>query len=149
MRFVAIILFVSLWISCTPKLQLQYNTQKTICIGATQDNQQYVKAWGIGDNYERRLVSAKKNAVSDIIFSGLIGGNSGCETKPIVSEVNAKERYRDFFDSFFSDNGDFSKFITNSKTLNKMNFEKGRGGDFVVNVYDLRMYLISNKIISK
>lgn len=118
-------------------------------MGATQDNMQYVKAWGIGDSFAKRLENAKKNAVADIIFSGLIDGNASCETKPLVPEVNAKDKYKSFFDDFFQDNGTYTKFISNSRTFNKIEFEKGRGGDFIVSVYELKMFLSTNKILSK
>jgi hypothetical protein len=148
-RLVVLILMISTWIACSPKLQTQYNNQKTVCIGATEDNKQYVKGWGIGDSYETSLKNAKKNALSDVIFSGLTDGSKSCETKPLVSEVNARERYRSFFDAFFQDNGDYKNFISNSNSLSKVNFQKGRGGDFIINVQELRLYLISNKIIGK
>ena len=148
-RVIVFIMIISTWVACAPKLQIQYNNQKTVCIGSTKDNKQYVKAWGIGDSYEVGLKNAKKNALSDIIFYGLTSGSNSCETKPLVTEVNARERYRSFFDSFFQDNGEYNSYISNSNSLNKVKFQKGEGGNFIINVQELRLFLISNNIISK
>ena len=53
-----------------------------------------------------------KNAVWAVIFDGIRDGVNGCNTRPLVTEVNAKERYEDYFNLFFSDKGDYRQYVS-------------------------------------
>lgn len=71
-----------------------------------------VRASARGKNYTDSWEQAGKRAVRDIIFKGVdVPGNSFM-SKPLVTEVNAEEKYQDFFNVFFTDGGDYSKFIS-------------------------------------
>lgn len=37
--------------------------------------------------------------------------NGPCNTTPLVLEVNARERYAEYFNPFFSDGGEYKKFV--------------------------------------
>ncbi len=75
---------------------------------------------------------AMKNAVSDVIFKGIKGGNGSYSTQAIVTEVNARERYAEYFDRFFADNGEYQNFVketsakdgsrTESKSSGRVNY---------------------------
>ena len=72
-----------------------------------------VRAWGNGSDKAHAIETAKKNAVSDVIFKGVKGGK-GYLGQPIVTEVNARERYAEYFDLFFADGGEYKNFVTES-----------------------------------
>lgn len=82
------------------------------CLGVELDGSQTVRSWGIGRNKKDAVEQAKKNAVRAILFGGIQDGQSGCNTKPVVFEVNAEEKYEDYFNVFFMDGGEFTKYIS-------------------------------------
>lgn len=65
-----------------------------------------------GRNYTDAWDQACKRAVREMIFKGIeVPGNSFM-SKPLVTAVNAEEKYQDFFNVFFMDKGDYTKFVS-------------------------------------
>lgn len=85
---------------------------ETECISLEQDGSQTLRVWGKGRNKNDAIEQAKKDAVYEILFKGVQKGNKGYQLRPIVPEVNARERYRDYFDIFFLDGGDYLKYVS-------------------------------------
>jgi hypothetical protein len=96
---------------CGQKVNGNYN-YKTSCVDVESDGSQTLLAWGKGRNRTDAVEQAKKNAVSDILFIGILDGNSVCTKRPLLPEVNARERYEDYFNAFFKDGGDFMKYVS-------------------------------------
>jgi hypothetical protein len=57
------------------------------------------------------MEQARKNAVRDVIFKGITKGKAECQIKPILTEVNAYDKYRDYFNKFFVDKGHYNKYV--------------------------------------
>ena len=77
-----------------------------------------------------------------------------CDTKPLVFAPNAREKYEDFFNRFFSEDGDYKKFVTDDEGGRRLNRTKElsklqKKFGIVVTVYrpQLKEYLKSNGII--
>jgi len=87
-------------------------TYKTECLGVEGDGTQTVKAWGKGRNNFDAYAQARKNAVSDVIFKGISDGTAECEMRPLVPEVNARQKYEDYFNNFFKDGGEYRKYVS-------------------------------------
>lgn len=87
-------------------------TYETECMGVEGDGSQTVKGWGSGRNREDAIEQAKKNAVSDVLFKGIRNGKTECNTKPVLFEVNVREKHEDYFNAFFADQGPYKEFIT-------------------------------------
>lgn len=85
---------------------------KTECMGVELDGSVTLKAWGNGRNRADAVEQAKKNAVRDVIFTNILEGKQDCAKKPLILEVNAEEKYEDYFNKFFTDGGEFKNFIT-------------------------------------
>ncbi len=99
--------------SCDPQRKIAaYNTYPTECIGIEMDGSQTVKAWGTGRNRGDAVEQAKKTAVRDVLFNGIRAGKAECQTKPVLPEVNVREKNEAYFNKFFADGGDFRKFIS-------------------------------------
>ena len=60
----------------------------------------------------KAVILAKKNAVYDCLFKGILRGQGGCEARPIVAEANAREKYQAYFDKFFADGGDYLEYVS-------------------------------------
>src|SRR6218665_1581249 len=82
------------------------------CMGVEGDGSQTLKAWGTGNSKNDAVEQAKKNAVRDVLFKGIRNGKDECNVKPVINEVNAQEKYEDYFNKFFSDDGPYKNFIS-------------------------------------
>jgi hypothetical protein len=85
---------------------------KTECLGSELDGSITVKAWGNGRNYSDACEQAMKNAVNDVLFKGIIEGKDGCSPRPLVPEVNARQKYEDYFNRFFADGGEYKRYVS-------------------------------------
>jgi len=101
------------FMGCNPQRHMAGNyTFKTECMGVELDGSQTVKAWGDGRNRADAIEQAKKNAVRDVLFSGISNGKSDCNIKPVIFEVNAQEKYETYFNTFFTDDGSYKAFVS-------------------------------------
>lgn len=90
----------------------QAQSYQTECISVEQDGSQTLRVFGKGRNRSDAIEQAKKDAVSEVLFKGVLKGNKGYNLRPIVTEVNARERYQDYFDIFFMDGGEYLKYVS-------------------------------------
>ena len=86
--------------------------QETECISKELDGSLTLRVWGTGRNRTDALEQAKKQAVYDVLFKGVARGNTDYNMRPIMTEVNARQRYQDYFDIFFMDRGEYRKYIS-------------------------------------
>ncbi|MDE6361204.1 MAG: hypothetical protein K2L39_08290 [Muribaculaceae bacterium] len=82
----------------------------TSYVNASPSGEVTIRSWGSGPDKAGAIEAAMKNAVNDVIFKGIKGGN-GYTSQPIVTEVNARERYAEYFDRFFADGGEYKRFV--------------------------------------
>ncbi len=100
-------------LGCNPQRHLAGRyTYQTECIGIELDGSQTIKAWGDGRNRADAIEQAYKNAIRDVLFNGINYGKSDCNVKPVISEVNAMEKYQDYFNKFFADGGPYKAFVS-------------------------------------
>ncbi len=78
-------------------------------LGSEMDGSVVLRAWGQGHSRSAAMEQAKKQAVYDVIFEGVRKGQ--CNFKPLLFEVNAREKYQAYFDKFFSKGGDYEQFL--------------------------------------
>lgn len=113
LNMVVVVLTLS---SCrtTTKLdsEMSYVSFETECLGTELDGSQTLRAWGKGKNRADAIEQAQKNAVRDVIFKGINSGSDECNTKPIIFEVNAQEKYEYYFNVFFADGGEYKKYVS-------------------------------------
>lgn len=86
--------------------------QETECISKEMDGSMTLRVFGTGRNRTDALEQAKKQAVYDVLFKGVTKGNTDYNMRPIMTEVNARQRYQDYFDIFFMDRGEYLKYIS-------------------------------------
>lgn len=100
------------------KIETDFSSKsfETTCINCN-GTQQTVRAWGKDKNKDKALDQCRKQALRDIIVKGITLGEQSCLRRPLVAEVNAEERHRDFFNEFFSEKGHWKKFaVLNNKS---------------------------------
>lgn len=92
--------------------EVRAQSYQTECISVERDGSQTLRVFGKGRNRSDAVEQAKKDAVYEILFNGVVKGNKGIDQRPVVTEVNARERYQDYFDIFFMDGGEYLKYVS-------------------------------------
>lgn len=111
---IAAIVLASIFTGCAKKTTIEsFYTYETECLGVALDGSQTLKVWGTGKNQEEAVQQAMKNAVRDILFKGIHAGSKECGIRPLMLEVNAEEKYEEYFNAFFRNGGLYSKYVTN------------------------------------
>lgn len=144
--------------SCKTFIYARYDF-KSECLGTELDGSQTIKAWGKGRYWKDAADQAKKNAVRDVIFKGILDGQQGCKMQPLLMEVNAEEKYEEYFNSFFADGGEYKKFVSLKDEkiprhiIRKANFRDKDNSVYSVVVRvlrdELKSKLISDGILKK
>lgn len=150
MRYIAVLTLGGLLVACASSSEVAGSyTYKTECFGSKMDGSQRVKAWGTGKDKLNAIEQAKKNAVMDVIFSGITEGKQDCKVRPLVVEVNAREKYEDYFDSFFARGGKYKKFAKLEEEKDKIKSREGITCGVILTVLrsKLKTHLKENGII--
>lgn len=121
---VALVAGLSLMGCKTPKKvdnSYAYNSFEVECLGTDLDGSQTLRAWGKGKNKGQAIEQARKNAARAVIFKGINQGTGECNKRPLVNEVNAEEKYEEYWNRFFSDGGIYRNFtsLTDEKRLSR------------------------------
>lgn len=130
-----------------------YYPSATTYMNDEGDGSLTLRAYGHGRNRNDAIEQAAKNAVRDVIFKGVNVPNNALMSKPLVTVVNAEEKFQTFFNAFFADGGEYARFVTgrdrrsgsNNKETNTMQVKMST----TVRVLraELKQYLIDNGLI--
>lgn len=153
-----ILLLFILFTGCKSTADLNVNTFnfKVQCLGDELDGSITLMAWGNGRNRKDALEQARKNAVNELLFNGIYHGEGNCNTRPLVNEVNAREKYFKYFDDFFQDNGKYLSYISgNDEKIIRKFIRKKMNSSYGVSYYcvvriqknKLRESLINDQIL--
>lgn len=126
--------------------QTIYARSSVRCMGVELDGSQTLRVQGYGRNRLDAKEQAKKNAVWAVIFDGIREGTGGCNMRPLVTEVNAKERYEDYFNLFFADNGPYKEYVSLKDTKYRSG---GRSKDKLGYAYDLTIRVLRAQLIER
>lgn len=125
------------------------------CLGTELDGSQTLRVLGYGRKQSDAKEQAMKNAVYAVIFEGIRDGVQGCNLLPLVTEVNARERYEDYFNSFFKDEGEYKKYVslkdTKKRSADRSKDKMGYSYEMTIRVLrsELKARLKADKIIDK
>ena len=114
MKKVFIILTIACLVcSCSqPPRLATYQKQEIECLGVEGDGSQTLRVTGTGRNKADAVEQAKKDAVNAVIFKGIRGGLQGCDSRPLINELDARDKYAEYFDIFFMDRGEYSRYAS-------------------------------------
>jgi len=99
-------------INAEAQTQTVYSRSSVRCLGVELDGSQTLRVLGYGRNRSDAKEQAMKNAVWAVVFDGIRDGVEGCNMRPLVTEVNAQERYEEYFNLFFADDGAYKKYVS-------------------------------------
>lgn len=126
---IVVLLYITLFtmLSCKSNPAVSsYYASGVECLGVERDGSQTLRAWGVGRDKRDAVEQAMKNAVHEVLFKGIRDGSSECNQRPLLLEVNAEERYEDYFNHFFRDGGAYKRFVN-------LKDEKKDSREFVTN----------------
>lgn len=135
--------------------QTVYDRQSIKCMGTELDGSQTLRVLGYGRNRADAKEQAMKNAVRAVIFDGIRDGVEGCNMRPLVTEVNARERYEDYFNVFFADGGEYKKYVTlrdtKKRSAGRVKDKIGYSYEMTIRVLraELKARLKADNVISK
>ncbi len=103
------------------------------CLGVEMDGSQTLRVAGVGRN----------RSDARVIFYGVREGAGGCDVRPLVTEVNAQERYEEYFNRFFADGGPYLKYVSlrDTKSGSTMHKKDKIGATYYLTVRVLRSKL--------
>lgn len=116
-----------------------FHDQPVECLGVELDGSQTLRSMGAGNTKSDAVEQAKKNAVWAVIFDGIRQGKAGCNMRPLLNEANAREKYDEYFNTFFADGGEYKKYVS-------MEDEKRRSKDKSKNKY-YKNYTITVRVL--
>ena len=106
-----ILLLFSACSSNKPAAFGSFYSYETECLGTEYDGSLTLRAWGEGNSKKDAVEQAKKKALRDVIFKGITRGVNDHTMRPLVLEANGAEKHQDYFNRFFADGGDYTKFV--------------------------------------
>ena len=126
------------------------------CMGVELDGSQTLRVQGYGRNRFDAKEQAMKNAVRDVLFKGIRSGMEGCDMRPMITEVNARERYAEYFNKFFADGGKYKNYVSlkdenTKKSRESVKSSLGTRWSITVRILcpKLRERLVKDKILPK
>lgn len=157
LMIVTVIVTSSMHLNAQQRITDGYYQYETTCINEHADGSLTLKSFGKGRNRKAAITDAKKNAIQDLLFKGILRGSGNCNPRPLITEVNVKDKYEDYFSIFFSDkNGLYQNYISSrNERIYKRIFRNGFGPrdwitfEVTIRVYrnELRSKLIEDGII--
>ncbi len=112
MIFVSAVMVI-LAASCGPKVSQSYYDFESKLIAVEGDGTYTIRAFGRGRNTTHAYAQAQKQALKDVIFKGVQPASAGMKPlKPLIFEINAEDKYQDYFDNFFVDGGEYLKYVS-------------------------------------
>ncbi len=98
---------------CGSRTSQAYYNQPSKVMSANYDGSYVIRTQVRARNSALAFADAKRKAVQEVIFDGVTAGSNGVQDlKPLVYDKNAREKYEDYFNAFFKDNGDWTEFCS-------------------------------------
>ena len=82
------------------------------CAGNGAQGSYLLKVWSYSRKKDIAAEQCKKNAVHGVIFKGVAGGNGCVAQRPLARNAGVEVEYADYFKQFFSDNGEYFKYVS-------------------------------------
>ena len=97
--------------SCGVYKAPSYADPKPTIIGSELDGSYIIKCQAKGRNAAEALTEVRKRATYEVVFHGVQSATSSVQSiHPIITEVNAKEKYAEWSNAFFADGGEYLNY---------------------------------------
>ena len=82
------------------------------CAGNATQGTYLIKVWSYSKKASVAYEQSKKNAVHGVIFKGYTSLNGCVAQRPLAKTPGVEMEYKDYFDNFFADGGEYMKYVT-------------------------------------
>lgn len=98
---------------CGVKRSQAYYDQPSRVIGVKHDGEYVLRVQCRTRNAPMSFAEAQRKAVKEIVFDGVKAGSNGIQDlQPLCTVVNSQEKYEDYWNAFFSDHGEWEKYVS-------------------------------------
>ena len=102
-----------LFAGCGAKRSQAYYDQPSVVLSSTAEGTYVIRVQVRAKDAVVAFSEAQRKVVKEVIFDGVKAGNSGIsDLKPLCFDMNAREKYEDYWNAFFSDNGPWKEFTS-------------------------------------
>ncbi len=111
--FLTAVALVVLLAGCGSRRSQASYDQPSKVLSANYDGSYVIRTQVRARNSALAFTDAQRKAVQEVIFDGVQAGSNGIQDlKPLIYDKNAREKYEDYFNAFFSDNGDWKNYCS-------------------------------------
>ena len=97
---------------CGVKRSQAYYDQPSVVLSANYDGSYVIRVQVRSRNAPMSFADAQRKAVKEVIFNGVKAGSNGMsDLKPLCFDLNAQEKYEDYFNVFFQDKGEWENYV--------------------------------------
>ena len=102
----------ALLVGCGSKRSQAYYDQPSQVLSANYDGSYVIRTTVRSRNAGLAFTDAQRKAVQEVIFDGVKAGSNGIQDlKPLCFDLNAREKYEDYFQTFFQLEGDWRQYV--------------------------------------
>ena len=94
------------------ELAMQQFRYELECAGNGVQGTYLVRVWTYDKKQKNAQAACARNAVHGVIFKGFAGGDGCIGQKALVPTPGAEMEFEDYFRLFFSDNGEYRKYVS-------------------------------------
>ncbi len=111
--FLVVLVAMTMLTGCGTKHSQAYYDQPSLVMSANLDGSYVIRVQVRAKDGVVAFTEARRKAVQEVIFDGVKAGNSGItDLKPLCFDRNAREKYEDYWNAFFSDNGPWKEYAS-------------------------------------
>ena len=100
-------------VGCGAKRSQAFYDQKSVVLSANYDGSYVLRVQVRARNASMAFIDAQRKAVQEVIFDGAKAGNSGIsDLKPLCFDLNAREKYENYWNAFFQNEGEWTKYAS-------------------------------------
>ncbi|MBO4518686.1 MAG: hypothetical protein J5704_01455 [Paludibacteraceae bacterium] len=113
LSFLLAVVALTLFAGCGPKRSQAYYDQPSVVMSAEYNGTYIIRVQVRAKDAVVAFTEAQRKVVKELIFDGIKAGNAGVsDLKPLCFDKNAQEKYEDYWNAFFSDNGPWKQFTS-------------------------------------
>ena len=111
--FLVALVAMTMLTGCGAKRSQAYYDQPSLVMSANLDGSYVIRVQVRAKDGVVAFTEAQRKAVQEVIFDGVKAGNSGItDLKPLCFDMNAQEKYEDYFNAFFQDKGEWENYVS-------------------------------------